>query len=143
MTRLSASGWLLLARMATWRLALPLLKRIVSLDRLVALLAAPRDRTRDPAREELIARIGGRLWRSSAGPCLERSLAVHRQLGLAGARPELHAGMAKENDAFVGHMWVTVDGSPLLEAGDPSTEFGVVVTYDERGHRRGDTYGVS
>ena len=70
--------------MAGLRLALPLLKRAVSVERLVRLTASPRGRPRDARREELVVRIGARLWRSAPEPCLERSLAIHRQLGLAG-----------------------------------------------------------
>jgi hypothetical protein len=130
-----ADGWLLVVRMACWRLALPLLRRRVALDRLVPFVASPRDRPRDPAREALIARVGGRLWCSSPGPCLERSLAVYRQLGLAGARPRLAVGMGREDEALVGHVWVVVDGGPLLEAADPAGAYEVVVTYDEAGAR--------
>ena len=54
--RLNASGWLLVVRMACWRVTLPLLKRALSLDRLVRLVASPRQRRRDPAHEELIVR---------------------------------------------------------------------------------------
>lgn len=133
--RLGAAGWLLVVRMGGWRLALPLLKQRVALDRLVRLVASPRPRPRDPAREELVARIGGRLWRSSEGPCLERSLAVYRQLGLAGARPRLAVGMGREDETLVGHVWVLVDGAPLLEAADPAGAYEVVVTYDEAGSR--------
>lgn len=135
LARLGPSGWLLVVRMAGWRLALPLLKRRVALDRLVRLAAAPRSRTRDPAREALICRIGGRLWRSSEGPCLERSLAVYRQLGLAGADPLLLVGMGKEPNGYIGHVWVAVDRVPVLESEDPAAELGVVVTYGADGTR--------
>lgn len=133
--RLGASGWLLAARLAGWRVALPLLKRAVSLERLVRALAAPRARRRDPAREELIARIGARLWRSAPGPCLERSLAIYRQLGLAGAAPQLAIGVAKDQGAVVAHAWVLLDGRALLETEDPAGEYGVAVVFGERGTR--------
>lgn len=132
---LGPSGWLLVLRMGGWRLALPLLKRRVALDRLVPLVAAPRRRARDPGREALIARVGGRLWRSSEGPCLERSLAVHRQLGLAGAEPRLAIGVAKDGPAVVGHAWVVLDDRPLLEPADPADTYGVAAVFDAHGHR--------
>ena len=121
--------------MACWRVALPLLKHAVSLDRLVRLAASPRQRPRDPVREELIVRIGGRLWRSAYGPCLDRSLAIHRQLGLAGAAPQLAIGVGKDGGEVVAHAWVLLDGVALLESGDPEAEYGVAVVFDEHGRR--------
>lgn len=132
---LGPAGWLLVVRMAFWRATLPLLKRVVSLERLVRLIASPRARLRDAGREQLISRVGARLWRSAPGPCLERSLAVYRALGLAGATPRLAVGVAGEDGAVVGHVWVLVDGAPVLEQSDPAAEFGVVVTFDESGQR--------
>lgn len=134
--RLGVAEWLLVVRMAVWRAALPLLRRAVSLDRLVRALASPRACRRDPAREELIVRVGGRLWRSAPGPCLQRSLAIYRQLGLAGAAPQLAIGVAKEDGAVVAHAWVLLDRAALLETADPAEEYGVAVVFDERGGRR-------
>ncbi len=131
--RLGASEWLLVVRMACWRGALPLLRRAVSLDRLVRVVASPRQCQRDPAREELIARVGARLWRSAPGPCLERSLAIYRQLGLAGTAPQLAIGVAREDGAVIAHAWVVVDGAALLEPADPAGEYGVAVAFDPHG----------
>jgi hypothetical protein len=127
--------WLLVARMAGWRLALPLLKRAVSLERLVRLTASPRNHARDPHREELVVQIGGRLWRRSYGPCLERSLAIHRQLGLAGAAPLLALGVGTDAGAVIAHAWVLLDRAALLEQSNPAAKYGIVVVFDERGFR--------
>lgn len=124
-----------MARMAAWRLALPVLKRALPLDRLVRLGAAPRRRPRDARREQLVARAGGRLWRSAYGPCLERSLAIHRQLGLAGAQPRLAIGVGKDGGKVIAHAWVLLDGVALLETADPADEYGVAVVFDEHGRR--------
>lgn len=132
---LGAGEWLLVVRMACWRPVLPLLKRAVSLERLARMMASRRDRRRDPVREQLIARIGARLWRHAPGPCLERSLAIYRQLGLAGAAPRLAIGVAKDGGAVVAHAWVLLDGTALLEAEDPAGEYAVAVLFDERGGR--------
>ena len=133
--RLGALEWCLVGRMSVWRAGLPLLRRTVSLDRLVRSLAATPGRRRDPAREELIARVGGRLWRSAPGPCLERSLTIYRQLCLAGASPQLAIGVARAEGAVVAHAWVLLDGKALLETADPAEEYGVAVVFDERGSR--------
>lgn len=133
--RLGPAGWLLVLRMAGWRLVLPALKRALALDRLVRLTAASRRRRRDPRREQLVVRVGGRLWRSAYGPCLDRSLAIHRQLGLAGAAPQLAIGVGKDGGEVVAHAWVLLDGVALLESGDPEAEYGVAVVFDEHGRR--------
>lgn len=135
--RLGPGGWLLVVRMGVWRVALPVLRRRVALERLVRFAAAPRDRPRDPARERLIARVGGRLWRDAPGPCLERSLAVYRQLGLAGASPRVTAGMTNDAGALVGHVWVTLDGVAILEQADPAAEFRALVVFGPDGRRLG------
>ena len=95
--------------------SLPVAKRIVSLERLAGWMAAPRQRPRDRAREQLAVRVAGRLWRSSEGPCLERSLALFRELGRLGAAPELVCGVERDGGEFEGHAWVEVDEQPLLE----------------------------
>lgn len=133
--RLRPAEWLLVARMAGWRLALPVLKRALALDRLARLAAAPRQRPRNARREQLVVQAGGRLWRSAYGPCLERSIAIHRQLGLGGAQPRLAIGVGKEGNRIVAHAWVLLDGVALLEAGDPAEEYGVAAVFDERGRR--------
>ena len=135
MRSLGVRGWLLVARMGGWRLALPLLRRALALERLLRLVSSPRHRLRDPAREELATRIAARLWRGAPGPCLERSLALHRQLGLGGAAPRLAIGAAHADDALVAHAWVLLDGRALLEADDPAAEYRVVALFDEHGAR--------
>lgn len=108
-------AWLLAVRMGWWRLVLPVAKHTLSLDRLVRLMSSPRDIPRRPDREALAVRVAGRLWRSSQRPCLERSLALYRELGRLGASPELLLGMARDGEGMVGHAWVEVDGVALLE----------------------------
>lgn len=129
------SGTLLALRMAGWRVALPVLKHRMSLDRLVRLSASPRTRQRDHEREALVIRIGARLWSSASGPCLERSLAIHRQLGLGGAEPSLSIGAARDDRAIVAHAWVTLDGVVVLEPDGGQDDYGVVVRFDSHGRR--------
>ncbi|MDQ2805837.1 MAG: lasso peptide biosynthesis B2 protein [Chloroflexota bacterium] len=106
--------------MAGWAVTLPLLKRMLSLRRLVRLLAPPAAPTpRDPAAEAQILRIVRRLYhpaRHSPGTnCLERSLVLYRYLVRAGAKPHLVIGMAPPGGAFRGHAWVEVAGHPVGE----------------------------
>lgn len=130
--RLPVSAWPLVGRMAIWRVALPVAKRLVATDRLVCALEAPRERRRDPAREELAVRLAGRLWRSGGGPCLERSIALYRELGRMGADPVLVLGVRAAGcgeETHEGHAWVEVDGRALLELETPEPEWSPLVRY--------------
>ena len=133
--RLGLWGSLLVVRMGFWRLVLPVAKRAVPIDRLARWTATPRQRQRDPERELVAERVAGRLWRSSAGPCLERSLALHRELGRLGALPTLVLGVASADGTVAGHAWVELDGRKLLEAETTTDRWAVVVRYDPAGAR--------
>ena len=131
-SRLPVSAWPLAARMAIWRVTLPVAKRVVATDRLVRALEARRERRRDPAREETAVRLAGRLWRSSDGPCLERSIALYRELGRMGADPVLVLGVRATGggeESHEGHAWVEVDGRALLERYPPERAWSPVVRY--------------
>jgi len=106
--------------MVGWALTLPLLKRALSLRRLVRLLAPPPPHTpHDPVAAARIVRIVRRLYHptrhSPATNCLERSLVLYRYLAAAGAAPYLVIGMAPRSGPFRGHAWVEVAGRPVGE----------------------------
>jgi len=110
-------AWLA-ARALGWLCALPVLKRTLALERLVRLMwLAPGGNARDSGRERRTIRIVARLARTSGGNCLERSLVLYRYLALA--RP----------DEYLGHVWVTVDGQPLLETPETLGGYTEVVTF--------------
>ena len=132
--RVGPSGWLLVARMTLWRLALPVLLRALTTERLVRLLAAPRSQPRDPGRERFVLTVAGRLWRRSQGTCLERSLAAYRALGRIGASPLLVLAATHDPGGIVGHAWVEVDGRAVLEATDPRTRYTALIEFDAAGH---------
>ena len=125
----------MLGGMIFWRLSLPVLKRTLRLERLVGFMAAPTEKERDPGLEEFSVRVAARMWRGSQGTCLERSLALHRALGRAGANPTLVCGMARERDGLVGHAWVEVDQEPLIDSGAPRDRYTVVARYSAAGIR--------
>jgi Transglutaminase-like superfamily len=132
-----------LAELAFWRVSLPLLRRVLSLERLVRLTASPSSRARDPRLEALSVRAAARLWRSSQGPCLERSVALHRVLGRAGASPTLVCGMAHNGEELVGHAWVEADGRWLVEPRDPRDAFVILTCYSADGERMGEAHAVA
>jgi hypothetical protein len=124
--------------MAGWAAALPLLKYVVPLQRLVRLLAAADgDGERAPAREQKVADLARVLYRSPAAVvrdnCLERSLVAYRYLSRANANPELVVAMASEGSALLGHVWVRVDGEPLYDSPEKLAEFVPMVVFDASG----------
>jgi Transglutaminase-like superfamily len=115
--------------------ALPVLKRTFPLTRLVRLMWLPkRVPGRDPEREERTIRVVARLSRASGGNCLARSLVLYRYLSRMDADPRLVVGMAKP-DEFLGHVWVTVDGRPLLETLETLRGYEEVTTFGDQGRR--------
>jgi Transglutaminase-like superfamily len=133
----SPSDAVLLARMAGWAAALPLLKYVMPLQRLVRLLAAGGDGERAPAREQKVADLARVLYRSPAAVvrdnCLERSLVAYRYLSRANANPELVVAMTGEGSALLGHVWVTIDGEPLYDSPEQLAEFVPMVVFDASG----------
>jgi hypothetical protein len=132
----------LLVRMLVWRLFLPALKRRLPIGRLVMVMrpgarhvAAP---VPPPERVVELARLACRprllVWREN---CLERSLIAYRYLLATGARPSLALGIGHEHAATIGHAWITIEGAPVGEAGDPLARFREVISYDPEGRRAG------
>ena len=112
---------------------LPLLKRMLPLPRLVRFMWLPaRASERRPERELRAAHLVRRLCRTSGGNCLERSLILYRYLARANADPRLVVGMGKP-DEFLGHVWVTVDGRPLLDSPETLQGYTEVVSFGAGG----------
>jgi hypothetical protein len=118
-----------------WLCVLPVLKRTLALERLVRLMwLPPRPAPRDSGREQQTIRVVARLSRTSGGNCLERSLVLYRYLARANADPHLVVGMAKP-DEYLGHVWVTVHGRPLLETPETLGSYREVVSFGRGGAR--------
>jgi hypothetical protein len=129
---------LLLARMVGWWLTLPALKRVVPLARLVRVVRLEPTRTdRDPEREARVAALAGWLFKSrprmARDNCLERSLVAYRFLGRLNARPQLVVGVGGERDTVIGHVWVTVDGQPVLDAPAALEAYEAIVSFGADG----------
>jgi hypothetical protein len=125
----------LAGRILGWLCILPVLKRKLPLARLVRLMwLPPRDGARDPTWEQRTIRAVARLSRTSGGNCLERSLVLYRYLARANADPLLVVGMARP-DEYLGHVWVTMDGRPLLETAETLDSYTEVVSFGRGGEQ--------
>ena len=60
-------------------------------------------------------------------PCLYRSLLLYKFLRENGLPVRIHFGVIKTGEGLIGHSWLTLDGKPFLESGDPGERF--VVTF--------------
>jgi hypothetical protein len=130
----------LLARMAAWSVALPILKRAMPLPRLVRFAhLEPRRDSRDPEREAKVIAIAEWLFKvrqeGSRDNCLERSLVSFRFLGRLDAQPELVVGVSSEGDTTIGHVWVTIDGRPVHDDVTSVASYDQVVVFGSDGRR--------
>jgi hypothetical protein len=131
-----SEAWLAL-RVMGWMVFLPPLKRMLPLPRLVRLMWAPPQRSaRNTASEQRMVALVSRVTRASGGNCLERSLILYRYLSHAGSQPRLVVGMARP-DEYLGHVWVTVDGRPLLESAETLSAYAEVTAFGSDGRRLG------
>lgn len=130
-------GWLVL-RMSAWALLLPILKFALPLPRLVRLLSSNRRRrSRERAREARVSELAQVVYRSRkpgfADNCLERSLVTYRYLGRLGAEPSLVVAVGHERRDVIGHVWVSVDGSPVHDAPDFLEQFVPLIAFGPNG----------
>lgn len=95
---------------------------------------APRGIDRDNERERRTTEVVARLTRVSGDNCLERSLILYRYLARAGARPCLVVGMAQA-DEYLGHVWITVDGHPLLETAEMLRKYQEIAVFGDQGQK--------
>jgi hypothetical protein len=129
----------LMGSMLGWRIALPALKRLLPLPRLVRLMA--RDGGPDgtePERVSAITTAARRLFRPripGADNCLERSLLIYRYLLRDGARPELVCGVERTGDGIEGHAWVQLDGRPVSDSPEAVERFAPIVRFGPDGER--------
>jgi len=121
------TDWLLVVRMAAWRVSLPVLKRLFKVATLAQFLWSPPATRFSVAerRERLelitsIVRKGGRLLVS--GNCLDRSLMLYNLLSRADADPTLVLGARQGETGMAGHAWIELEGtSPFDSAVDQYT----------------------
>jgi hypothetical protein len=122
--------------LAAWRLALPVLTRVVSLPRLARWMwCRPLSLTDADRRQRLtaISRVaggGGRVLLSVN--CVQRSLVLYRLLSRAAAAPKLVLGVRGGGAGIAGHAWVELDGEPVGD--DGAHTYQRLVTIGAGGH---------
>ncbi|TMK27262.1 MAG: hypothetical protein E6G64_12865 [Actinobacteria bacterium] len=120
MTRLKVG--LLAVRMSSWALALPILKRVVPLQRLAQVMRDDGHGPRDPTHERQIVALSSLL-----------SLLAYRFLTRANADPRLVVGVRIGEAGVLGHAWVTLNGEPIHESPAAISEFSRVVEFGPEG----------
>jgi Transglutaminase-like superfamily len=118
--------------MAAWSLLLPMLKRFVSVRRLVALMWTDGPTDRSPEREHGVVELSARVTRLRSN-CLERSLLAYRFLARAGADPHLVVGVGSVDGVIAGHAWVTLDGVPVHDPPETVQRFVPVIEFGREG----------
>ncbi len=126
----------ILAGTIWWLSVLPLLKRTLPLPRLVRLMWRPATgQARSPDREDRAIRLIARLCRVSGGNCLERSLILYRLLARGNASPRLVVALGRPGGELLGHVWVTVDGEPLLDSPAALGDYRELIVFGSDGMR--------
>jgi hypothetical protein len=118
-----------------WVFTLPLLKRLVPLHLLVKLMLYKTvKRTFFNIEINDLLYIIQRIYYSSEGRCLERSLLLYRYLKFYGKFPELIIGLRKSNSEWTGHAWVEINKEPLAENNNFLNELKPTLKFDSHGN---------
>lgn len=129
---LPVSDALLVARIATFVVALPVIcrLRLARLDRL--LRPGGSEPSIGAEREEAVRRyVEGTLSRlrlNRPPSCLERGVTLCYFLRRANLDVRLAFGVGPDGEEYAGHCWLVRDGAPFLEHTDPRPRFAEVVT---------------
>jgi transglutaminase superfamily protein len=62
-------------------------------------------------------------------PCLRQALTLYDMLTYLGYPVTIHFGILKTGNQLSGHSWVTLDGKPIAENGDPGASHRIVYSY--------------
>jgi hypothetical protein len=129
-----------LVAMLGWSAALPVLKFVLPLPRLVRFMHSDsRGFAPDTDHSAKIVALAHWVFRSrprkARDNCLERALVTYRYLGRAGVRPELIVGMSRDSESTIGHVWVTVGGRPVHDEPDGLERFATILVFGDNGER--------
>jgi len=129
-------AWLI-ARLLSWSLVLPLLKRVVPLKKLAPFMWSLPSGSPDTEREQKIAAVVRWIYIfifSNEKSCLERSLLLYRFLSRNNQDPRLVTGMRRtETGQWNGHAWIEVDGKPFEETITHVQDFRALIFFGPEG----------
>jgi Transglutaminase-like superfamily len=92
----------------------------------------PRDRVAERRLTANVLRLS-KLLRIADRDCLQRSLLLYRLLSAVGADPELVVGFREQDGKIIGHAWVLVDGTSLVEPESDLTRFSPLLRFGAHG----------
>lgn len=136
LSRLGGTNWRLLAEALPALVAASLAIRTMPFRKVAA--RASRGGERDSAADEALLRKmrwaidawADRVpWRAL---CFERGLALHAMLRRRGLPSRLHYGVAQEEGKVAAHVWVTLDGRPVI-GGEEAPRFTCLATFPAPG----------
>jgi Transglutaminase-like superfamily len=132
--RTRADVWLA-TRMLAWRLVLPALKRIVSIDTLAR--AMRRGRGPRPAEEDSVVRLASWIYGSrpltGGQNCLERSLVLYRYLSQTNPDTRLVVGFRNGERLVEGHAWVAVGERSMGADTDEQGPYAPLISFGPEG----------
>ena len=131
--RTPADAWLVI-RMFGWRLALPALKRMLTLDTLAPAMRARPGRSSE---EERVVRLASWVYGSrpltGGDNCLERSLLLYRYLSRTDPDARLVVGFRSSGQAVEGHAWVVVGDRAIAAHTDGREPYAPLISFGRDG----------
>lgn len=133
----SAGEWWVLLQTVVMYLGVRVLLPRMRLDRILDLLLWLSSRKHVAVPNEVglqhSVRFVNRLVRSfpilTKGPCLPRSLLLFYFATRFGYPAVLHCGVYRSGSDLEGHAWLSSDGKPFLEKGNPFETYRVTLTF--------------
>ena len=124
----------LLAQVLGVLIAVWVLLPCVKLSRLLRWLdASPGTRSGDPEKLAKAAEYTDALLRRlrffPRKACLLRSLTLYSVAKRSGIQAQIHCGVRREEGKLVGHAWLSLNGRPLLEKGDPAESYAITFSH--------------
>jgi hypothetical protein len=123
---------ILLARIASLAIGLPVLLRVMSLSTLMQIWTPARTRRRARAFDaDRMARLTDLVLARlplARNTCLIRSLVLYRLLRTGGMPARIHFGVRQAGRKLTGHSWLTCEGQPLSES-PANTAFSEIHSY--------------
>jgi len=117
----SPAGLWLFIRVGVWIALVTLLLRLVSMPRMMRMLAPRKISAKKWPRSKIVNFASFWLGRERAfyqRSCLKRSLVLFRYLNMQSDPAQFIIGVRKEKGELRGHSWIMIEGKPLFDDED-------------------------